>query len=102
MVSIYCIEDINDLKYIGSTTQKLFRRLQTHKKDKRRGHPCSSSKLHLEHSIMYELERCPENERKERERYWINNTDCVNTYKLNFDRREYKRSISKNNLTYLF
>ena len=86
MISIYCIEDINDMKYIGSTKQPLNNRLSGHKTDKRGGIIyCSSSKLHLEHSIIYELERCHEHERTERERYWINEIDCVNIIKLHLD-----------------
>ena len=33
-VKIYLIEDINDLKYVGSTTQKLNIRLSEHKSHK--------------------------------------------------------------------
>lgn len=60
MVSIYCIEDINDLKYIGSTNQKLNKRLSIHKNDKKRNHYCSSSKLDLDNCKIYELETCNE------------------------------------------
>jgi len=79
MVSIYCIEDINDLKYVGSTTRKLKYRLTQHKAHKH----CSSSKLNLYNCIIYELEKCDKSNRKEREKYWINKIDCVNINKLN-------------------
>ena len=87
MVFIYCIEDINDLKYVGSTTD-IKRRFRGHKQDKNRGRSCSSRLLHLEHSIIYQLEECKENERKEREKYWINKLDCVNQKKLNGENKE--------------
>ena len=72
MVSIYLIEDINDLRYVGSTTQKLYNRFSRHKSDKKIGHYCSSSKLNLYNCIIIELERCNKEDRKERERYYIN------------------------------
>jgi len=80
---IYLIEDINDLKYVGKTIQKLKYRHSNHLCDKYRNHGCSSSKLHLEHSIIYPLEECDEEDGKEREQYWINKIDCVNINKLN-------------------
>jgi len=102
MVKIYCIEDINDLKYVGSTTQKLHKRFTGHKQNKIRNHgKCSSMELNLENSIIYVLEECDDSERKERERYWINKIDCVNRYKLNgIDKeknKEYIKGWQKNN-----
>ena len=82
MITIYCIEDINDLKYIGSTKINIEYRLSQHRCDLRRS-TCSSCKLNLYNSIIYELEKCDENERKQRERYWIDQVDCVNKKKLN-------------------
>ena len=102
MVIIYCIEDINDLKYVGSTTQKLYKRYSGHKSNKSRGQYCSSSKLNLENSIIYVLEECDLNNRSEREKYWINEIDCVNDVKINSDdpenikkRKEKYRSSEK-------
>jgi len=89
MVSIYLIEDLNDLKYVGSTTQELNRRFSRHMSAKRTGRYCSSSKLNLDNCIITQLERCNKEDRKERERYWINKIDCVNQIKLNFDQKEY-------------
>ena len=90
MVSIYCIEDINNLNYIGSTIQKLNQRLGQHKTDKiRRPSVFSSSELNLNNCKIYELEKCEQSNRKERESYWINKMECVNKYKLNFDHKFY-------------
>ena len=97
MITIYCIEDINDMKYVGSTKQPLNRRLSLHKSNKRAGQYCSSGGLHLEHSVIYELETCQKNERKNRERYWINEIDCVNIIKLTYDRKEYKEQYHQRN-----
>jgi hypothetical protein len=83
MVVIYCIEDINDYKYIGSTNQGIKIRLSQHQCELRRSSNTSSSKLNLYNCIIYPLEDCEEDMRKERERYWINKIECVNTQKLN-------------------
>jgi len=91
MVSIYLIEDINDLKYVGSTTQKLNVRLCGHRSSKNYGRAdCSSSKLNLYNCIIILLEQCNLEDRKERERYWINEIDCVNQLKLNCDKEKMK------------
>ena len=89
MIKIYCIEDINDLKYVGSTCQKLSARFSHHKSKKN----CSSTKMNLYNSIIYLLEECDEENRKERERYWINKLDTVNIKKLNAPDKyaEYKK-----------
>ena len=98
MVTIYCIEDINDLKYIGSTNKTLPCRLTQHKyvKYKMKG-KCSSRELNLYNCIIYSLETCNESNRKERERYWINKIKCVNHYKLNHDNQKYNIEWKKNN-----
>ena len=83
MVTIYCIEDINDLKYVGSTTQKLSKRLSKHRCEHYIKQDCSSRYLNLDYCIIYELEDCEEDFRKEREKYWINYLDTVNERKLN-------------------
>ena len=95
MVSIYLIEDINDNKYIGSTIMKLNTRLNKHRSEKTNGRYLSSSKLNLDYCIITELERCNPEDRKERERYWINNTDCVNDIKLNGPDKEKLKEYQK-------
>ena len=85
---IYCIEDINDLKYVGKTKLKLSKRFQSHLSN----NSCSSKKLNLHNSIIYLLEECSEEVSKEREKYWINKIDCVNKKKLNgYDKDNHKR-----------
>ena len=86
MVKIYCLEDINDLRYVGSTKQTLEKRKSQHTGSK----DCSSHKLHLQYSIIYLLEECDDENRKEREAYWINKLDCVNQNKLISHKRKYK------------
>ena len=97
MVTIYCIEDINDLKYIGSTSQTLNRRLTQHKCESMRKNKSSSHKLNLYNCIIYSLEECEECDRKEREKYHINNIECVNTNKCNYDSKKYHKKYRKNN-----
>ena len=86
-IKIYCIEDINGNKYIGSTCQVLKQRLSHH----RCHNKCSSYKLDLYNSFIYTIEECDEDDRKEREQYWIDNTDCVNMYNTTFDKKEYMK-----------
>ena len=85
MVKIYCIEDINGNIYIGSTIKPLSHRLSGHKCD-----TCSSSRLDLYNSFIYTIEDCDEEHRKEREQYWIDNTDCVNINNVkSFDSKQW-------------
>ena len=93
---IYCIEDINDLRYVGSTNRKLNTRLTEHRYKKRNRLPTSSGKLNLEYCIIYELETCEDSERLEREKYWINKIDCVNEIKY-IGNKNMKRYYNKEN-----
>tara|TARA_R110001592_G_scaffold315387_1_gene591401 strand:- start:68 stop:514 length:447 start_codon:yes stop_codon:yes gene_type:complete len=88
---IYCIEDCNQLKYIGSTLQTLKRRLINHRADKKRVHRCSSEKLDLDNCKIYQLESCDVSDRCEKEKYWINHIDCVNERKMNFNKKKYDK-----------
>jgi len=90
---IYCIEDINDLKYVGSTKMTLRKRFQAHKDNNN----CSSNKLNLYNAIIYPLEECEKEVSKEREAYWINKIDCVNIRKANFDRDAWFKSQHRQN-----
>jgi len=95
MVKIYCIEDINDLKYVGKTTQKLNDRLTRHRAGKKNVGDCSSRELNLDYCIIYELEDCDEGLSRDRERYWINTIDCVNILKLNGENIEKRKERDK-------
>ena len=95
MVLIYCLQDINGLLYFGSTGLTLERRFKQHIRDRDKGKGCSSIKLDLDKTVYYELEECLVENRKERERFWINNNICVNENKLNFDKGEYQRQYQK-------
>ena len=96
---IYCIEDINDLKYVGKTKRKLHDRWRRHVSDKynSKATKCSSSKLNLLNSIIYLLEECEEDLSKDRERYWINKLNTVNIMKLHCDSKLYSKTYRQNN-----
>jgi len=89
MVKIYCIEDCDGLKYVGSTIQTLKRRFNQHKCSK----TCMSRKLNLDDCRIYTLEECDDNKRKEREQYWINHTACVNKYKVFRNKKEHNKIV---------
>jgi hypothetical protein len=97
MVTIYCIEDCNSLKYIGSTKNKITNRLTDHKRDKRNKVYVTSSQLDLDNSKIYSLETCNESNRKARESYWINKIECVNQVKLNYDHNKARKIYYRNN-----
>ncbi len=92
MIKIYCIEDINDLKYVGSTKQTLNARLSQHI----RYLECSSIKLNLHNCIIYTLEECEEKDRNEREQYYIDTIDCVNKNNTIHKKKEYNREYMRN------
>jgi len=98
MVKIYFIVDINGLVYIGSTIQELKDRFASHKSIKKYNTDNTrSSILDLDNSIIECIEECTEDMRKERESYWINNIDCVNKIKYDFDSKKYKKEYSEKN-----
>ena len=103
MEIIYVVEDINDLKYVGRTKRTIDERHQEHKYSKYNNcKKCSSHKLHLENSIISQLEICEEDIAKERECYWINKLDTVNENNR-FEgtnkeyQKKYKKEWTKNN-----
>ena len=92
-VTIYCIEDCNGLKYVGSTKRTLKHRLGQHK-DKNKT-DTTSRELDLENCKIYTLEITDEEHRKVKEQYWIDNTVCVNYQNTVFDRKEYDKQYEK-------
>jgi len=99
-VYIYLIKDNNGLLYVGSTDTTLEDRLRQHKYDRNfRYGKCSSCLLNLDNCSITTLEECDKDKRKEKESFWINKMDCVNTYKLNYDDKKYKKQYHIDNLT---
>lgn len=93
MYKVYCIEDINDNKYIGKTMNTLTKRFCNHKSEYRNKYgKCSSHKLNLYNSIIYIIEdNLDEKEADEKETYYINTIDCVNKITKHKDDRLYKK-----------
>jgi predicted GIY-YIG superfamily endonuclease len=95
MVTIYCIEDINNVKYVGSTTRELNTRLTEHRYDRKRNPFLSSKDLNLDNCKIYELEKCEDKVSHDREKYWINKIDCVNKNKFHFSFKNYENTRRK-------
>jgi hypothetical protein len=99
--TIYLLEDINDNRYIGSTSEKNINdRLNTHRRDERehllgiRNRNCSSMKLNLYECIIIPLLECNNDWdiRRKWESYFMNNVypECVNDRRFEtLDRKEY-------------
>tara|TARA_R110000782_G_scaffold94301_1_gene178041 strand:+ start:568 stop:1062 length:495 start_codon:yes stop_codon:yes gene_type:complete len=105
---IYLLEDINDNRYIGSTSEvRLENRLATHKRDQKevelgvRKGGCSSMKLDLHYATIILLEEVENKKeiRSQREKHYINNVypECVNKVRFNYDRNENSRKYYANN-----
>jgi len=97
-ISIYKIWDLTTQEcYIGSTKQKYIAdRIARHRNYmKNDGEYCSSSKILKNNNYDYIcIEECSQENRKERERYHINNTPlCVNDRKLNFTKKGWEQKI---------
>ena len=100
MTQIYKIVD-NDTNecYIGSTNYPLNMRLSQHKYYKRNNMYYSSSKLNLDNCSISCIEECNEENRWEREAYWIQNIECVNERQMgnNFDEKAYRKKYAEEN-----
>ena len=110
MYKIYRIVDnTNSNVYIGQTTQLLNQRLREHKKSQK----CRSRDIIKNGD--YRIELIEETDDKSRERYWIENTDCVNkvipgrtykeycqdnTEKIKEYQREYREKNKENQKEY--
>ncbi len=94
MITIYGLKcNKTNMLYIGSTKQKLSRRLSKHKNYKSQKRWCVSYKIIDNNDyIIYEIEKCEENMRKEREQYWMDNTNNINKQKVIGDKKEYMRT----------
>ena len=94
MVIIYLIEDINGLKYVGSTCKTLKWRLANHRYNKKHA-KYSSHQLDLDNCEISVIEECSDDIRMEREAYHIQHTDCVNQMRYDFDSKAYMREYTK-------
>tara|TARA_R110000796_G_scaffold3318_3_gene13067 strand:+ start:27 stop:425 length:399 start_codon:yes stop_codon:yes gene_type:complete len=89
MTHIYTITDNkNGNVYVGSTKQKIHRRMLTHKNQLN----CSSKIIINNNDYTVEIiEECTEDTRQVREQYYIDTLDCVNIKNTIFDSKAYKR-----------
>ncbi len=92
MYKIYLIRDIHGLKYVGITKLSLKKRLQNHESCKRTGIYCSSHKLDFTCCKISILEDdITEENKREREQYWIDKIECVNVNNAIYDIKEYSK-----------
>jgi len=89
MLKIYRIVDnTNGNIYIGKTKKKyLCQRLAQHKYDYKNNKPCMSRDIIKNGD--YRMELIEETDDETRERYWIENTECINKVVPNRNRKEY-------------
>ena len=92
MIKIYCIEDINHLKYVGRTKQTLGNRLRQHRLDKSLNRNTSSRELNLDNCVVRVLETCDPENKREKEKYWIHKIDCVNIHRFQSDDLNYSKN----------
>ena len=80
MIKIYkIIDNTNGNVYVGKTTQKyLSNRISTHRYDYKTNNKNGSVSREIIKNGDYRVELIEETDDKTRERYWIENTDCVN------------------------
>ena len=80
MFKIYkIIDNTNGNVYVGKTTQKyLSNRISTHRYDYKTNNKNGSVSREIIKNGDYRVELIEETHDKSRERYWIENTDCVN------------------------
>ena len=100
-VHIYLIEDINGLKYVGSTKNKLNNRLSHHKADQKLNRRATSKQLDLLNCSIKTIDTTDETNRLKIEKYWINKIDCVNVRRYDFDRVKYMKQYNIDNKEHL-
>ncbi len=103
MFKIYKIVDnTNGDVYIGITKLKLYQRLNNHKQDFKRG--STSISRDIIKNGDYRIELIEETDDKTRERYWIENTNCINITIPGRTRKEHyednKKRLTERNRNY--
>jgi len=93
---IYKLTGENDKFYFGKTTQDLPRRLASHKSHKKRNRKITSNLL--DNPTIELMEECDESNVTERERYYIENFDCVNKQRPGVNAEEIKKQKTQLNL----
>jgi len=98
-IKIYCIIDINGLKYVGKTSKKyLSSRLAVHRYGKKNNIGCSSEKLDLDNCKIILLYECEKHDAPNMEQYFKDNIKCVNKYNPVLDKEKkkiYNKQYSK-------
>ena len=99
-IKIYQIHDnTTGNNYIGSTSQEYVSdRIARHRSYmKNNDEYCSSAIVLKNNDYSYKcIEVCDSSVRKQRERYYINNTEkCINIKKLNFDKKVWEKEKIK-------
>jgi len=85
------IDNTNGNVYIGKTKKKyLCNRLAEHKYDYKINKPCMSRDIIKNGD--YKIELIEETEDDTRERYWIENTECINKIIPGRNRKEYREN----------
>jgi hypothetical protein len=97
MIKIYGIKcNITDMLYIGSTKNTLKHRLKQHKHDSKTRRNYMSRKIIDNNDYnIYVIEECPENIRKEREQYWIDNTNNINHNNVISNKKEMEKKYNE-------
>ena len=103
MVKIYRIVDnTNGNIYIGKTKQKyLSDRLSSHKYDYKIKNKNGCVSREIIKNGDYKIELVEETEDETRERYWIENTDCINTIIPGRTTKEWRKQNHDNNSSLL-
>lgn len=87
------VDNTNGDIYIGSTTQKLNERLSTHKCKCNYVHKCTSYKIinngDYKIELIEDIGDVSKEERNTKERYYIENNDCINKNKPGRTRKEW-------------
>lgn len=99
------VDNTNGNIYIGSTIQRLSQRKYAHKKDTINGYNKCMSKLIIANGdydiILIENYPCDsKDELLKRERYYIDNTDCINKVRCHIttdERKEYQKNYAETN-----